>query len=61
MRLSVLQLTADLHKQYRAVLLGYGILAFLGSHVGIHFFKLACGDGVHLAIQIYIKLGKIHL
>ena len=59
MRLSAFQLSADLHKENRAMLLCYFVLTLLWRKVRIHFLKLGGGDGEKLSFQLNLKLGEV--
>ena len=60
-RLAIFQLVADLHNEYRLMLVNEEIFALVGSGVRIHILKLLSRDKRHVALELLRKLGEAHV
>ena len=60
MRLAIGKLAAYTYNEYGTILLGNGMLALLGSEVGVHLHQLLGVDEVNLLGQRRLQLG-VHL
>ena len=53
-----LQNLSDLHQEHGVVLTADGILALIGSQIGIHVLQFLRGDEEHLTIQLAAQAGE---